>query len=155
MQTNKDIPHSDKNSLLPSGPGENNFSVPSDYFDSLPEKIADRIHSGSKQKQPIFLLRPAFAVSSLGIFSIAIVFFVFFFNKHDVASDDMLLSDNEVQHIVDNPELYDIDDEVVTEQYIASDLSGESITEESDLPEDEVKSYLEENIETQNIINEY
>ena len=151
MDSNKDIPENDK-FLTPLERGQNPFSVPADYFDALPEKIMNNIHSTSKKNRPFFLFKPAIALSSCAVL-FSIISLLIFLNK-GIPSGEILLSDNDIQKIIDNPELYNLNDEAVTDQYISSDISDEAITE-SDLPEEEVKSDLEENINLQNIINEY
>jgi hypothetical protein len=154
MGTHKDIEQSGEGKILSSIDKQNKFSVPADYFDGLPEKITNRIQSGSRQKL-FFFLQPAIAIPSLAILISIIALSVLLLNKNNAFPAEILLSDNDVQHIVDNPELYNIDDAVITEQYIFSNISDESINEESALPDDEVRSYLEENTNAQNIINEY
>ena len=134
------------------GKRQNNLSVPSDYFDHLPEQIMNRIQA-SEQKKQFFLLRPAFTIPSFTVLA-GVILFLVLINKNNISSNDMLLSDNDTQHIIDNPELYNIDDAVITEQYLASNISDESIDEEAAASADEIKSYMEENPDLNNIINE-
>ena len=149
MENNKNI--KENNSLPPLGQGQH-FSVPTDYFDHLPEQIMNRIQ-GTEQKKQFFLLRPSFAIPSFAVLAGVIILLVFI-NKNNISANDMLLSDNDTQHIIDNPELYNIDDAVITDQYLASNISDESINDEAAASADEIKSYMEENPELNNIINE-
>ena len=141
--------------ILSSIKNENNFSVPSDYFDVLPEKIMDRIQSKSDLKQQLLFLKPSFAIPSLAICSGLIILLTILFNKSESVSEETLLSENEVQHVVDYPELYNINDAVITEQYISSNIPDETMNYESAVSEDEIKIYFEENPDATNILNEY
>ena len=132
---------------------ENNFSVPKDYFDYLPGEIMNKIHSESKSKEKIFLLKPSFIIPSLAVLS-GIFFLIIFFLKKDVSPAEIILSDNEVQQIIDNPELYNIDDADIAEKYLSINLSDDSLNVEATVSDDEIKSYLEDNTDVNNIINE-
>ena len=54
----------------------------------------------------------------------------------------------------DNPELYNIDEAAITEQFLSSTILNESLNEETTISDEEIKSYLEENTDVNNIINE-
>jgi hypothetical protein len=157
MKPNENINPGNKEEkgFLPFMPGKNPFSTPANYFDDLPVNIMDRVQAGSKERKAFFSIKPALAIPSLAILAGAVVFLVFLFNKNNVSANEILLSENEVQHIVSDPESYYIDDASITEEYINDDSSDELLNEESALPEDQVKNYLEENTTTQTIINEY
>ena len=130
---------------------QNNFSVPKDYFDHLPNEIMSRIQIESKEK--FFLLKPSFIIPSLAILSGIIILIVFFLKK-DVTTDEIMLSDNEVEQIIDNPELYNIDDAAITEEYLSSNISDELLNTDAMVSDEDIKSYLEDNTDVNNIINE-
>ena len=130
---------------------ENHFSAPKNYFDYLPEEIMNRIQIESKEK--FFLLKPSFIISSLAVLSGIIIFIVFFLKK-DVATDEIILSDNEVEQIIDNPELYNIDDAAITEEYLSSNISDELLNTDAMVSDEDIKSYLEDNTDVNNNINE-
>ena len=131
---------------------ENTFKTPKDYFDYLPSEIMDRIQKEPKQKE-IFIFKPAFAISSLAVIS-GIILLVVFLLKKGVPSEEMIFSENEVQYIIENPELYNIDDAAITEKYLSCIISDESLNIEAAISDDEIKSFLEENADVNNIINE-
>ena len=155
MHTDKNISPDNKeeDSLLPLGQGKNNFSVPKDYFEYLPEEIMNSIQAESKRKEKIFLLKPAFIIPSLAILS-GIILLIVFFLKKDVSPAEIILTDNEVQQIIDNPELYNIDEADIAEKYLSINLSDDSLNVEATVSDDEIKSYLEDNTDVNNIINE-
>ena len=95
------------------------------------------------------------AIPSLAICSGLIILLTILFNKSESVSEETLLSENEVQHVVDYPELYNINDAVITEQYISSNIPDETMNYESAVSEDEIKIYFEENPDATNILNEY
>jgi hypothetical protein len=153
METNNNIEQFDDEKNFSSIPKSNNFSVPTDYFDFLPEEIMNRVHLRSQPKKVFFLLKPIIAIPSLAVLSGVIALF-FFFHKEVVLADEVTLSENEIQQVIDNPELYNIDKASITEAYLASNISYEPVNEESTVSEEEIKSYLEDNNEVTNIINE-
>ena len=130
---------------------ENNFSVPKNYFEYLPSEITDRIHSKPRQGK-IFILKPVVAFSSAAILIAAIVLYLFL-HKTDNRPLEMILSENEIQDIIDNPESYNIDELAVTETILNSTISADSLSASLNIPEDEIKSYLEETTNANNIIN--
>lgn len=140
----------EESSLLPLGHGSG-FSTPPSYFDHLPSEIMNRIQS-SKRK-PSFSLTPVHAIASLAI-SACIIALLFLFKQNAVPSD-IELSDNEIEHVVENPDLYDLDVDAITEEYLSLNISEESIYPEAGVSDDEIRTYLEESSETTNIINEY
>lgn len=154
MHDNNNIQPEDnaEQSLFPAQGGQDHFSVPAGYFDALPQNISGRIQSG---RGTFFLFRPSFAVPSLAFAVLLVVFIGYFLGKHEGQSEDMLLSENDIRNIVDNPELYNVNESAITDLYISSDIPEEEFSEESDLPDDEVRSYLEENSNAQDIINEF
>jgi hypothetical protein len=58
-----------------------------------------------------------------------------------------------VQQVVDDPELYNIDETAIAEQYLASNIPYETVNEETTVSDEEIKSYLEENSDVTTIIN--
>ena len=133
---------------------QNSFSVPKNYFEYLPGEIMDKIHAESKSHEKIFLLKPSFIIPSLAVLS-GIIFLIVFFLKKDVSPAEIILSDNEVQQIIENPELYNIDDADITEEYLSLNVSDELPNTETIISDDEIKSYLEHNTDVNNIINEF
>lgn len=129
---------------------KNNFSVPKDYFDYLPVEIMDKIHMESKQKTYFYFFKPSITIPSLAVLSAVIIFLVFFFNK-DIPSNELVLSETEVRQIINNHELYNIDETSITEQYLSLNISNDN---EMNISDEEIKSYLEENTDVTNIINE-
>ena len=131
---------------------KNNFTVPKDYFDSLPNEKVNRIQAESKSKEKSFLLKPSFIIPSLAVLS-GIILLIVFFLKKDITPDEIILSDTEVQQIIDNPELYNIDNTAITEKYLSSNISDDSFNTDATVSEDDIKSYLEDNTDVNNIIN--
>jgi len=154
METKNNMDQFDNEKNLSSIPKKNNFSVPQDYFDFLPEEIMGKIHSTSQQKEKFFLFKPIIAIPSFSVLSGIIILIFFIYHKEVVPCDEMILSENEMQQVIDNPELYNIDESSIAEQYFASNISFEPVTEESTVSDEEIKSYLEENNDLTNIINE-
>lgn len=124
----------------------------------------DRIHLESKQKNPSLreelsgsryfsFLKPSVAFPSLAVLTGIIILLFFFFYK-DSSPDELVLSENDVQQIIDNPELYNIDETAITEEYLALNITDETENAETTVSIEEIKSYLEENADVTNIINE-
>ena len=132
---------------------QNNFIVPKNYFDYLPEEVMDKIQAQSRKKEEKILLKPSFLLASLTLLS-GFILLVIFFLKKEVGSNEIMLSDSEVQQIIDNPELYNIDDTDITEKYLFCNLSDESFNSETTVSDEDIKSYLEENTDVNNSINE-
>ena len=147
METKNNIEQFDEDKFLSSIPKKNNFSVPTDYFEFLPEQIMNKVQKKKKKKKKeiYFLFRPVIAIPSLAVLSGIIVLLFFFYNKETNSANNILLSENEVQNVINNPELYNIDEASITEEYLAANISSESVNEESTTSEEEIKSYLEEN----------
>lgn len=137
--------------MLPLGNRSSGFSTPPSYFDSLPAEITDRIQAEKNRKSQFFLLMPSFAIPSMAMVAGAIILLLFL--KKEITPLEIQLADNEIEHVVANPELYDIDEDAITEKYLSSNISLESLDE--DASEDEIRSYLEDNSESTSIINEY
>ena len=152
METNKNMNDQEEGKTLSSISKRNNFSTPPDYFDTLPSEIMDRITS--KPKQFIFL-KPYFAIPSLTVLSAIIIVLVFYLKKDVVPSYDTELSDNDIEHIITNPELYNISESSITEQYLASVTEEYNTNNLETISEEDIKSYLEENTNENNIINEF
>ena len=150
MSANKNM-QSDEEDSLSLRVRQNNFSVPKDYFEYLPSAIMEKIQSQPKRKQ-VFILQPVFSIFSSAVISGIILLVVFLFNKN-ISSEEVMLSDNEIQHILDNPELYNIDESAITDEFISSNSSAESLTIESNPSDEEIKSYLEETTNVNTIIN--
>ncbi|MBI3503162.1 MAG: hypothetical protein HY063_15350 [Bacteroidetes bacterium] len=131
---------------------ENHFKIPENYFDYLPEEIMDRIHSREKSKERFFLLKPSIIISSLAVLS-GIILLTIFLLKKNISQNEIILSDNDVQQIIDTPELYNISESVITEQFLSS-VSEEALKEETNISNEEINSYLEENTDVNTIINE-
>lgn len=147
MESNKNIPLDNKEDFpIAQEPG---FSTPPSYFDELPIVISDRIHS--REKKPFFVLKPSFAIGSLAVLSGLIVLFLFL--KNDSLPLETELSENDIAHVVANPELYDIDEDVITEAYLSA--SFEPAADEFAVPEDQIRNFLDESSDATNIINEY
>lgn len=153
METNNTIEQFNKKKNFSSINKENNFSVPQNYFDYLPEEIMDKIRLESKEKKRFSFCKPSIAIPSLAVLSGVIILLVFFFNK-DIASNEAMLSETEVQHVIDNPGLYNIDESAITEHYMASYIANEYSTVETTISDEEIKSYLEENADVTTIINQ-
>jgi hypothetical protein len=130
---------------------QNHFSVPKDYFEYLPAEITERIQKEPKQKI-LFIFKPAFAFSSLAVIIAGVVLFLFL-HKTDSDQQDLVLSENDVQHIIDNPDLYNIDEEDVTDAIVSSNIPADSLNTDAFATDDEIKNFLEENSNTNNIIN--
>jgi hypothetical protein len=147
---------SEEGKTLASMSRKNNFSVPADYFERLPEKTMARIHAMEKEpkKYPSFL-KPVVAISSLAVFC-CLVYFILFFNKGQNDSGQLLLlSDNDILQVMDYPQLYDIDDACITEHYLSSSKQDELLNTELEVSEAEVRIYLEDNQDIKKIINDY
>lgn len=134
---------------LPLGPGTNNFRTPPSYFDELPGRIGNRIHSS--KKETAFFLRPSFALGSLAILCGVAAFFIFI-NK-DIPALEVALSETEIEHVIENPELYDLDEDIITERYLSSNFEPD--TDDLGAEEEEIRNFLEESSDATNIINEY
>lgn len=148
---------SDKNKqvadpLLPLGPGQNSFKVPNNYFDHLPADIMNTIHSSAKQ-QAGFTLRPSLSFIALGILTCLVFMLIYFSQKETPLPVQFALTDTELQHVVDNPPLYNIDDNSITEEYLLICCEEPAALDE-DASEEEIQTYLEENIHTNNILTE-
>lgn len=152
METNINTEHKEDGYLFSSINKENNFSVPHNYFDYLPEEIMDKIQLQSKRKKYFSLLKPSIAIPSLAGLSAVIIFLVFF-NK-DIPTKETALSETEIQLIIENPELYNIDESAITEEYLSSNISVESVNNGTSVSDEEIQSYLEEYTDVTNIINE-
>ena len=149
MADNKNIlPH--QSSLPPSGSGQNGFSTPNNYFDELPADIMERIQS---KKKPVFILNPSLTIASMAVLSGIILLLVFI--KEESLPAEIQLSDNDIEHVVQNPESYDLDAASIADQYLALNISDEPLNSESAVSDDEIKNYLEENSQTTDIKNEY
>jgi len=155
MKKDKGTNQSAEENILSSLSKENNFQVPAGYFDTFPEKIMDRALQQSGQKQPFFLLRPSFIIPSVALFTGLIIFFFITFHKNRIVPAEMLLSESEVRHIIENPGLYNIDEAVITEEYISTNIADELANYEPAISDDEVTIYLKENMDATAIINEY
>ncbi|MBI4931726.1 MAG: hypothetical protein HY841_13230 [Bacteroidetes bacterium] len=130
---------------------ENNFKVPENYFDYLPQEIMERIHS-TEVKQ-VFSLNPALSFASLAILS-AMAFLLIYFSQNPPSSqNEYVLTQNDIQYIIDNSSLYNIDDNSITEEYLSTN-SATALTIDENVSEDEIKTFLEENINTNTIIND-
>ena len=134
-------------------PKENPFNVPKDYFDYLPAEITERVHSKREEKKG-FSFNLSIAVPSAAVVFGIVILIMFLFKDTVDPMEEIVLSENEVQDIIDNPESYNIDETAVTEQYLSMNLEDESIADTEDISEDEINSYLEQNADEENIINE-
>lgn len=132
---------------------KNSFKVPENYFEYLPSEITDRIHTGTKTEKKIFFLNPSYLIPSLAVV-LAAVLFIVFFSHRTTSSNDTLLSEKEVQQVLDNAELYNIDENVITDSYLSSNISDDSLNTATSFSDEEIKSYLEEDANTNNVINE-
>lgn len=153
METNKNNYDSEEGKMLSSINKQNPFSVPSNYFDELPSLVTDYIRSKEKQ---IFILNPAFAFSSLAVLSLMLLLAFFLFKKEVPSSAENELSEMDIEQILSNPELYNINETVITEQLLASSIALEPVSEGAveTISDEEIKSYLEENTNDNTIINE-
>lgn len=152
METNNNTEHDNEEKFLSFISKQNNFSVPQNYFDYLPDEIVEKIRLRSNQKEKFFLFKPIISIPSFAVLSCMVVLLFFFYHKNIVPSDEMILSENEVQQVIDNPELYDIDETSVAEQYLASNISYETANEEATISDEEIKTYLEENNDVTNLL---
>ncbi len=130
---------------------ENNFSVPKDYFDHLPTQVTERIHSEKNKKETIFILKPSFLIPSLAVV-VAVILLIFLFPKNN--SQEIILSDNEVQQIIDNADLYNIDENSIADKYISENIPDETSGMANAISDDDAKKFLEENPDVNNIIND-
>jgi len=153
METNNNIEHPREEKHFSSINKENNFSVPQNYFDYLPEEIMDKIRLKSKEEKQFSFFKPSILIPSLAVLSGVILLLVFFFNN-DIPSDEEMLSEIEVQQVIDNPGLYNIDETAITEEYLSLNIPTESMSSETNVSDEEIKSYLEEYTDVSNIINE-
>lgn len=153
METNKNSYGPEEGKLLSSINKQNPFSVPPNYFDELPSIVSDHIRSKEKQ---IFLLKPAFALSSLAVFSLMLLLAFFLFKKEVPASPENELSEVDIEYIISNPELYNINETVITEQLLASSTTLEPVSQTAveTISNEEIESFLEENTNDNTIINE-
>ena len=69
-------------------------------------------------------------------------------------SNEIVLSEIEMRQVIDNPELYNINETAITDQYLSLNISDESMNSETNVSDEEIKTYLEENSDVTNIINE-
>lgn len=152
METHNNIDSHNEEKFLSSIRKQNNFSVPQNYFDYLPDEITGKIRIKSDQKEIFFLLNPIITIPSLAVLSCIIALFIFSHPKKVVSADEMILSENEIQQVVSDPELYNIDDESIYEQYLASNISDESTIEATTISDEEIKVYLEENNDVANLL---
>jgi hypothetical protein len=79
---------------------------------------------------------------------------IFFDNRYVPATDEYILSETEIRQIIENPDLYNIDESIITEQYILANIEDEYV-DETDISKEEIKNYLEENTDINNIINQF
>ncbi len=126
---------------------ENNFSVPKDYFEYLPVEIMERVQMGSKREK-VSIFKLSFAIPSLAVLCGIIILLIFFLKN------EIILSENEIELIINNPELYNMDEYKITEEYLSMNISDESLTNNETISEEEIKSYLEDNTDVTTIINE-
>ncbi len=129
---------------------ENSFKVPENYFEYLPQEITERIKSGS-QSGTVFTLRPSIAFSSLALLSL-LAFFLIYISQKSPVTTDYSFSDNDIQQIIDNPQLYNIDDNSIDDEYLSSSSEASIINE--NISDDEIKTFLEDNNNASAIINE-
>ncbi len=130
------------------------FSVPADYFEHNPNVILDRISQGTIEKKQVFLFSPGLAIAA-SILLIAGLFWFYIFNANELDVQEFSLNDEEIQLIIDNPELYGINEFLVNEKYLSSVESYNPLENLSTYSDDEVKSYLETNTDANYIIYEY
>lgn len=153
MGTKEDKQHPEEGQTLASINKEEGFATPASYFDELPSEIMDRIHQGANDQKPAFNLKPVLAFSSLLILSGIVTLFLLFKNEHLPA--EPVLSEFEIEHVLENPDLYNISRDAVTEKYLSMNIPEGDIAEDIALPEEDIRSYLEEDPELTDIINEY
>lgn len=130
---------------------QNSFKVPENYFDELPASIMDAVHSSSTS-QPTFALRPSVSFAALAVLSGFVFFLIYFSQPQKPVSEDYTLTEGDIQHVIDNSSLYNIDEASIDDEYFSS-IDGSSFGEMGP-SEEEIQSYLEENINTNNLIIE-
>lgn len=155
MKTHHNIKNDEEetNNFLSSLNQQNPFSVPESYFDYLPQDVMDRIIAKEKEKKIFFVFKPSVAIPSFTVLSGIIIMLFFFFNQKTPHADENIISENEIRQIIENHDLYNIDESIITEQYISSNIADEYVNK-TGLSEEEIKNYLEENTDINNIINQ-
>jgi hypothetical protein len=166
MKSRKDIydTSSDFESIgdeLKKIPKESPFSVPSDYFESLPEIIQSRL-SGSEQK-PVRFWTIKYKVTASMISIILAVMLIasyFLWNDSNGSVDPELFSGISLEEmLIQYPDYFlDIDEDLLIEVLLSSE-SPTSLTEsdiqfDSTLTNEDIIRYLEEeDIDTEQIVN--
>jgi hypothetical protein len=131
---------------------ENSFRVPDNYFDYLPQEITGKIKSQT-QSIPVFTLRPAVSYLSLALLSFFVFLLINFYKHPSAEANATSLTENDIQQIIDNPSLYNIDENSAADEYLSSAPDASTDMEE-DFSDEEIKSFLEENNNATSIINE-
>lgn len=138
-------------------PKKNNFDVPSGYFDSLPEKIQNKIEAntnkGFSYNGLLRFLKPQIVlVAGMSLFAIATYFII----KMSVSEDPKKTEIVAVTTIPEQTEdelttycLNNMDEKMLIDAFIEEENRNESI------PEDELLEYIADNIDTYTIIENY
>jgi len=157
MQNKVNINDKEESEFLSSIKKENPFSVPENYFEFLPQEITEGCHKpiNASNRKSYFFFQPEIAYSFAAI-TVLIFTILFFINKGDVASGSSELSSEEITYILQNPEHYNIEESVISEGLLAGfeSSSDETTISEFEISDEEAQSYLEDNSELNNIINE-
>jgi len=154
METKNNI-NEEAGNILSGINKENFFSTPKDYFDYLPQEISEKIHSSSRKK-PSFVLKPSVALASFTTLCAAVFFLLYYSQTSIISPQELSLSDNDIQLIIENPEKYNINETIITDQYLSlniqDDENANQLTE-INVSDDEIKNYIEDNTDINTIIN--
>lgn len=157
MQNKNNIKENEGSDFLSSLNKENPFSVPKNYFEFLPQEIAEVCHKPKiNTAQKIFFLFQPKITYLFAAITVLLVVILLFINEGDISSSASELSTEEITYILQNPEQYNIEESLITDGLLAcfESSSDEIIITEFEISDEEAQSYLEKNSELNNIINE-
>lgn len=152
MDKKNNIQRADEEQPVSFGEKSNPFVAPKDYFEFLPAQITEKIRGGSSEERP-FALKPAWSFASLSIITAAAFALLYFSQpKAPVQQESYVLSENDIDYVIDNRGFYNIEEEDITDQYLSSSREETSLIT-ADISEDDISSYLEETTNATTIIN--
>ena len=129
------------------------FEVPESYFDSLPERIQDRLSEAGSSRRPAIIrtLRPKLAMAAMfiGLITVGYLGVRIITNT----GNPLYLSEDEINETLEDF-AYDLDNEMLISAMMESDLI---LSVDSEDPQtDEIIRYLsEEDIDFGGLLNEY
>lgn len=147
MKKNNSIPENEY-SFLDKMDKTNHFSVPKNYFESLPEVINNKLLENKKIKNSFDILSWHVLAPSLSI----IVLFIVILNYY-TTDEEITLSNEELNEIIVDESYTEIDDYMVYETY-AEILEDEEDNDNESEAEDYIDYLLENDIDINSIIEE-